>query len=381
VQAIQADHTLAGLNPSARIADMDMSPKRPQKHPTARKLLAWYDKNRRTLPWRVAPGKRQDPYRVWLSEIMLQQTTATAVGPYYEEFLDKWPSLESLASASRDEVLTAWAGLGYYSRARHLHRCAQVLTEEWGGKFPTSEKELLTLPGVGAYTAAAIASIAFDRPAAVVDGNVERVMTRQFALTAPLPKVKAEVKALVVKTLSKSRPGDFAQAMMDLGATLCRPKSPRCDLCPWKLSCEAFSSGTMTSFPVKASKKKRPTRRGIAFRVVGPGGALLLEQRPEKGLLAAMWQVPCGPWEEVSEKAAFAKSEIGSYAPVEANWTPTSGLVTHTFTHFHLELAVYETKTGEGVNPKRGRFVARDELDQFAIPSVMQKVIKHAVPS
>ena len=345
--------------------------------PTARKLLAWYDRNRRELAWRALPGEPVDPYRVWLSEIMLQQTTVAAVTPYFEKFLGLWPDVESLAAASRDEVLAAWAGLGYYSRARNLHACADSICKEWHGEFPRTETDLLTLPGVGAYTAAAIASIAFGQPAAVVDGNVERVLTRQFALKTPLPKVKGEVKEQVAKLVPKSRPGDFAQATMDLGATICTPRSPKCPQCPWKASCQAFAMGTPEAFPVRPPKKAKPTRRGIAWRVWREDGAVLLEQRPEKGLLAAMWQTPTVEWKDESARAAFAAKRATGSAPLNADWTRVPGLVLHTFTHFHLEIAVYEATVSRGENPERGQFVPPPNLEKYALPSVMQKVLAH----
>jgi A/G-specific adenine glycosylase len=345
--------------------------------PTARKLLAWYDANRRQMPWRALPGERAEPYHVWLSEIMLQQTTVTAVTPYFDKFLKLWPDLNSLAAASRDEVLTAWAGLGYYSRARNLHACARVLMEEHGGAFPKTEKDLLTLPGIGTYTAAAIASIAFGQRATVVDGNVERVMTRQFALATPVPRVKAEVKALLEPLVPKARPGDFAQATMDLGATICTPRSPSCGVCPWAKSCQARADGDQLSYPVKAPKKDKPTRRGIVHWAETKAGAVLIEQRPETGLLAAMWQFPSDDWAVATPRAAFGERARKKSAPFEGNWTRLPGLVTHTFTHFHLELAVYHTTTNVGINPDRGQFVAAADLASYALPSLMQKVVAH----
>lgn len=352
-------------------------PRSNRPRPTSRKLLAWYDRERRDLAWRAAPGETADPYHVWLSEIMLQQTTVTAVTPYFEKFLRLWPDLTSLAAASRDEVLTGWAGLGYYSRARNLHACANVLVEDYGGQFPRTEKELLKLPGVGAYTAAAIAAIAFNERAAVVDGNVERVMTRQFALETPLPKVKAEVKALIETLVPKARPGDFAQSTMDLGATICTPRSPDCKRCPWTKSCKARASSDVTRFPVRAPKKERPIRRGIVFWVETSAGEVLIEQRPETGLLAAMWQFPTDTWTESSARSAFARKAQEKSAPFRADWSRVPGLVTHTFTHFHLELAVYRTHVKRRTNPERGQFVSQGELKNYALPSLMQKVAAH----
>lgn len=355
---------------------MSMS-KQSTRGPTARKLLAWYDRERRAMPWRAEPGQVVDPYHVWLSEIMLQQTTVTAVTPYFIKFLKLWPDVSALASASRDEVLTAWAGLGYYSRARNLHACANVLVDEYGGHFPSSEKELLKLPGIGAYTAAAIASIAFGQRAAVVDGNVERVITRQFALRAPMPKAKAQVKALVEPIVPKARPGDFAQATMDLGATICTPRSPSCQMCPWDKSCMAHAAGEETLYPVKAPKKEKPTRRGVVFWSETSKGEVLIEQRPETGLLAAMWQFPTDEWTTRSARSAFGKAAKDKSAPFEAAWIRVPGLVTHTFTHFHLELGVYHTKVEGGVNPDRGQFVKMTDLADYALPSLMQKVRVH----
>lgn len=345
--------------------------------PTARKLLTWYDASRRDMPWRAAPGEPTDPYHVWLSEIMLQQTTVTAVTPYFDKFLKLWPNLTSLATASRDEVLTAWAGLGYYSRARNLHACARVLVEEHGGVFPKNQKELLALPGIGAYTAAAIASIAFGERATVVDGNVERVMTRQFALATPMPKVKAEVKALLQPLVPKARPGDFAQATMDLGATICTPRSPSCDMCPWAKSCQARAGGDQLSYPVKAPKKEKPTRRGIVHWAETESGDVLIEQRPETGLLAAMWQFPSDDWAVATPRVAFGERARRKSTPFEGAWARLPGLVTHTFTHFHLELAVYHTRAKAGINPDRGQFVNKADLASYALPSLMQKVVAH----
>lgn len=345
--------------------------------PTARKLLAWYDRERRSMPWRAEPGEIADPYHVWLSEIMLQQTTVTAVTPYFNKFLKLWPNVSALASASRDQVLTAWAGLGYYSRARNLHACANVIVDEYGGHFPACEKELLKLPGIGAYTAAAIASIAFGLRAAVVDGNVERVITRQFALRTPMPKVKAQVKALVEPIVPKARPGDFAQATMDLGATVCTPRSPSCELCPWEKSCKARAAGETLLYPVKAPKKRKPIRRGIVHWAETNADQILIEQRPDKGLLAAMWQFPTNEWAEVSARSAFSETARKKSAPFEATWARVPGLVTHTFTHFHLELAVYRTSMDLAANPDRGHFIKAEDLGDYALPSLMQKVRVH----
>lgn len=345
--------------------------------PTARKLLAWYDRHRRDLAWRAGPGEAIDPYRVWLSEIMLQQTTVTAVTPYFEKFLTLWPDVESLAAASQDEVLVAWAGLGYYSRARNLHACADSICKEWGGQFPECEKDLLTLPGVGAYTAAAIASIAFGESVPVVDGNVERVMTRQFALATPLPKVKREVKEQVVPLVPKSRPGDFAQAMMDLGATVCTPRSPKCDKCPWSASCVALGSDSAEAFPVRPPKKQSQR----AGALPGASGEKMAQCSSSSARKEASSR-PCGSPQRLSGKkrgarTAFAAKRADRGAPLTANWDRIPGLVTHTFTHFHLEVVVYESTVSKGVNPQRGQFVTPQNLAKHALPSVMKKILTH----
>src|SRR5690242_9879053 len=235
--------------------------------PQAADLLAWYDRHRRRLPWRAGPGVRSDPYRVWLSETMLQQTTVKAVAPYYARFLMRWPDLEALAAASLDEVLAAWAGLGYYARARNLHACARALVERHGGQFPTSETALRELPGIGAYTAAAIAAIAFDQPATPVDGNIERVVARLYAIETPLPAGKAEIVRYARTLTPASRAGDFAQALMDLGATICTPRTPACALCPWNAACVARARGEAELFPLRAPKREGQLRRGAAFVV------------------------------------------------------------------------------------------------------------------
>ena len=264
--------------------------------PQARDLLTWYDRHRRALPWRARPGEVPDPYRVWLSEIMLQQTNVTAVRPYFASFLERFPTLERLASAPVEAVMQAWAGLGYYSRARNLHACAQVLAALHGGRFPETEAELRKLPGIGAYTAAAIAAIAFNRPAAAVDGNVERVVSRLFLVEEPLPAAKAAIKALTESLVPTDRPGDFAQALMDLGATLCTPRRPACALCPWTAPCGARAAGLQESFPRKPAKTEGALRRGAAFVAIRADAAILLRTRPAKGLLGGMTEPPTSAW-------------------------------------------------------------------------------------
>ncbi len=339
-------------------------------------LLGWYDRHRRVLPWRAAPGRRPDPYHVWLSEIMLQQTTVATVGPYFERFLARWPTVHDLAAAVLDDVLHGWQGLGYYARARNLHRCAQAVSRDHGGRFPDTEEGLRTLPGIGVYTAAAVAAIAFDRPASVVDGNVERVVARMFAVEDPLPAAKPALQALAAElalTGAVERPGDYAQALMDLGATTCTPRKPACTRCPWAEDCSARRLGIAEELPRRATKKEKPTRRGVAFWAVGPDGAILLRRRPEKGLLGGMMEIPSTEWRE----DGWTKSAAARVAPVPANWTPLSGLVRHTFTHFHLELEVFAAnvpaKKADGV------WCLPDRLGDYALPTVMKKIVAHAL--
>ena len=337
------------------------------------RLLAWYDRHARRLPWRALPGRRPDPYRVWLSEIMLQQTTVATVGPYFEVFLSRWPCLEDLAAASLEEVLTAWAGLGYYARARNLHKCARVLVESHGGRFPEEESELRKLPGIGPYTAAAIAAIAFDRPAAPVDGNWERVVARLFAIRTPLPAAKPALKKAAGSLVPRQRPGDFAQAVMDLGATVCLPGRPKCLLCPVAELCAARYLDIAPLLPGKAPKAEKPTRRGIAFWITDARGRLLLRRRPEHGLLGGMVEVPSTEWREEN----WAEADALGQAPLAADWRPLPSRVRHTFTHFHLELEVWSGH-GEGDIP-HGRWVSLDMLGEQALPSVMRKVVAHAL--
>lgn len=333
----------------------------------ADRLLAWYDRHRRDLPWRSPPGGHADPYRVWLSEIMLQQTTVPAAAPYFLSFTGRWPTVGDLAAASLDEVLVAWAGLGYYARARNLHKCARVVAHEHGGRFPDTEAELLELPGVGAYTAAAVAAIAFDRPATVVDGNVERVVARLFAVEEALPGVKPKLRALASTLTPVARPGDYAQAMMDLGATVCTPRKPKCMLCPVAEACDARAAGIQEALPRKAAKADKPTRRGVAYWLINPQGAVLLRRRDVDGLLGGMAELPSAGWEP------------GGSAPLDVDWRPLPGVVRHTFSHFHLELQVVAARAGDDWVKAEGHWVPLDRLGDHALPSVMRKVVRHAL--
>ena len=339
----------------------------------AGKLLAWYDIHARHLPWREKRGVTPDPYKVWLSEIMLQQTTVAAVRHYYIKFLSLWPRVSDLAKASQDEVLRAWAGLGYYARARNLHACARQIVAEWQGKFPDTEADLRTLPGIGPYTSAAIAAIAFDRSHAAVDGNVERVMARLYAIETALPESKPLIRERAQALVPGRRAGDFAQALMDLGATICTPRTANCEICPWTEYCEGRKLGIAESLPRKQAKAKIPTRRGIAFWVERNDGHVLLRRRPQKGLLGGMMEIPSTPWE--------AKLPRNAVAPMEAKWTKLKMPVEHTFTHFHLQLGVWKTSATNPSLPDDGeyRWVHKNDLANEALPSLMRKVVALAL--
>ena len=336
-------------------------------------LLAWYDRQRRTLPWRAPPGERADPYRVWLSEIMLQQTTVATVGPYFARFLERWPDVHALAAARLDDVLHAWQGLGYYARARNLHACAQAVVSVHGGVFPKTEAALLTLPGIGSYTAAAIAAIAFNEHAAPVDGNIERVMARLYAVPTPLPDAKPELRRLAAALVPEDRPGDFAQAAMDLGATICTPAKPKCVLCPWREECRARALGIAEDLPARLPKRAKPLRRGVAFWAVRGDGAVLLRKRPAKGLLGGMMEVPSSEW----RAGALDRDAAAKAAPVSARWSVLPGVVRHSFTHFDLELEVLVGKT-RAMNAD-GVWVQPGALSTQALPTVMKKVIAFAL--
>ena len=354
-------------------------------------LLRWYDRHRRRLPWRAAPGETSDPYRVWLSEIMLQQTTVKAVGPYFEKFVARWPDITALGQASLDEVLRMWAGLGYYSRARNLHACAVAVMRDHGGTFPGTEEGLRALPGIGPYTAAAIAAIAFDRRTMPVDGNIERVVSRLHAVEEPLPRAKPLIQQLAAGLLGparagdvksragdvESRAGDSAQALMDLGASICTPKKPACALCPLNADCLARARGDRETFPRKAAKKTGALRRGAAF-VVTRGDELLVRSRPEKGLLGGMTEVPGSDWRAgQDDEAALAQAPALNGV---ARWHRKAGAVTHVFTHFPLELVVYTAKVGAGARaPKGMRWVPIATLADEALPNVMRKAIAHGL--
>ncbi len=391
-------------------------PARPKKTDLSGRLLAWYDVHRRVLPWRAAKGKKADPYKVWLSEIMLQQTTVQAVAGYYRKFLSLWPDVKALAGASQDDVLAAWAGLGYYARARNLHAAARVVAHEMGGKFPATAEALRALPGVGGYTAAAIAAIAYDERQAAMDANAERVIARLFAVKTPLPAAKKELHAHC-QGMVPERAGDFAQALMDLGSAICTPKRPACGNCPLSADCAARKLGIQEQLPLRAAKIARPLKRGAAFVARDAAGAVLLVKRPDKGLLASMLEPPLGPWSDDFPKTAQALKQ----APFAAQWKKRPGIVRHGFTHFELEVEVYvadiakrptrfchprpseaAASRGEGdpgrkhksggndldslpsargsrASPGMTLWVKPDQLRAVALPTVMRKIVEHGL--
>ncbi|MEO6779331.1 MAG: A/G-specific adenine glycosylase [Bradyrhizobium sp.] len=347
----------------------------------AARLLTWYDRHRRRLPWRALPGETSDPYRVWLSEIMLQQTGVKTVAPYFEKFVGRWPNVDALGRASLDEVLRMWAGLGYYSRARNLHACAVAVLRDHGGAFPDAEEGLRSLPGIGPYTAAAIAAIAFGRRTMPVDGNIERVVSRLFAVEAPLPQAKPRIRELAATLLGAgdgaSRAGDSAQALMDLGSSICTPRKPACVLCPLYADCLSRARGQQETYPRKPPKKTGELRRGAAF-VVMRGDALLVRTRPEQGLLGGMTEVPGSDWLAAQrDDMALRQAPLPKRA---VHWHRKAGIVTHVFTHFPLELVVYTATVVPGTRVPAGmRWVPIATLQQEALPTIMRKVIAHGL--
>ncbi|MFM2389827.1 MAG: hypothetical protein RLZZ437_1382 [Pseudomonadota bacterium] len=336
----------------------------PLMNDAAESLLDWYDHHARTMPWRTPPadrkaGVRPDPYRVWLSEVMLQQTTVAAVRAYFLRFTARWPSVLALANAADADVMAEWAGLGYYARARNLLACARAVASLHNGTFPTTRDGLLTLPGIGPYTAAAIAAIAYDEPATVVDGNVERVMSRIHAVQTPLPAAKAELTTLAAALTPSHRPGDYAQAVMDLGATICTPRNPACAICPWTDRCLARQQGIQSDLPRKSPKAQTPTRHGTMWVARRTDGLFLLERRPAKGLLGGMLGWPGSDWDGA-----------GGPEPLPVTWQ-SAGQARHTFTHFHLHVDVQVATLATNLNPQRGEFMPMRPAD---LPTLMQKV-------
>ena len=336
------------------------------------RLLAWYDQHARALPWRMTKGAKPDPYRVWLSEIMLQQTTVAAVTAYYEKFLRLWPDVHALAGADLDDLLKAWAGLGYYARARNLKKCAEIVAGEMGGVFPSTQEGLLQLPGIGPYTAAAIAAIAFDVSTVVVDGNVERVVARKFKVETPLPKAKKQLYELAARISPGTRSGDYAQAMMDLGATICTPRNPRCEICPVSADCAAawddMGDGA-ADYPKRAPKQVRPKKSAHVYWLEHDG-RVMVRRRPERGLLGGLLEFPTSPWRE-----GGADIDAAAYVPMAAKWVSTGARIRHVFTHFELELHIHVAKLDVAPNQKF-EWRAIGDLEGEALPTLMKKVAR-----
>jgi A/G-specific adenine glycosylase len=340
--------------------------------PLPRALLDWYDVHARAMPWRVSPADRKagvcpDPYRIWMSEIMLQQTTVVTVRDYFQRFVTRWPTVRDLAAAKDADVMGEWAGLGYYARARNLLKCARAVVEHHNGVFPADHTALLALPGIGPYTAAAVSSIAFDLPQTVLDGNVERVMARLYNVHTPLPAAKPELMARAAALTPATRPGDYAQAVMDLGATICSPKSPACGLCPWRDPCAARKAGTAPELPKKVPKKPKPIRHGTVYLAQRTDGAWLLETRPEKGLLGGMLGWPGSDWVDTQD------DRPSGIPPVLAEWRDLSADVRHTFTHFHLMLSVKLAQVPLSSAPVVGSFRLKEDFRPSDLPTVMRK--------
>jgi len=334
------------------------------------RTLRWWDRHRRVLAWRAAPGEAPDPYRVWLSEVLLQQTTAQAATPYYEAFIAKWPRVEDLAAAPAEAVVGVFAGLGYYSRARNLHACAKEIARR-GGRFPSKEAELRALPGVGRYTAAAIAAIAFGRRTAPVDGNIGRILARLLALDRPIAKARGEIEAAALMLAPAERAGDFAQALMDVGATICRPRNPDCTTCPLSLDCAGFRTGSPQSYPRRGAARIKPRREGAVFFARRSDGAFLARRRPAHGLLASTVELPGTPWTTQGPGDGALRA-----APVDAGWRQLPGAVEQAFTHFVLELAVYAAAF-EGRAPEPHFWVARAAVGEAGFSNVMRKAVEH----
>ncbi len=341
----------------------------------ADELLGWYDRNRRNLPWRVGPGELADPYRVWLSEIMLQQTTVAAVRPYFEAFVRRWPTVHDLAAAEPDAVMHAWQGLGYYARARNMHRCARIVAGEMGGRFPESESNLRCLPGIGIYTAAAIAAIAFAAPAVVVDGNVQRVMARLFRVETSLPAAAAELRHHAAELTPESRPGDYAQAVMDLGATVCTRYNPACDVCPWGRRCRGRA--VAAALPRRTPRPVRPARSGTAFWITRQDGAVLLRRRHQNGLLGGMMEIPSTDWRDGALPSLAV--HLGAAPLAVSQWQEAEEKVRHGFTHFHLELRIAGGRVENAAPLPDCLWCLPEHLGEHALPTLMKKVARVAL--
>jgi A/G-specific adenine glycosylase len=341
-------------------------------------LLDWFDQSGRSLPWRAQKEQTKNPYFIWLSEIMLQQTTVATVYAYFNKFTQKWPTVFDLAKADIDDVLREWAGLGYYSRAHNLHKCAKVIVQKFDGIVPSLEKELLELPGVGPYTAAAISAIAYDQPNTIVDGNVERVISRLFLIEEPLPTAKPLIREKAMTLTPKVRPGNYAEAIMDLGATVCKPQKPMCILCPLQSFCKATKVGRPEDYPRRLPKSERPVRKATLFWVESEGH-IILRKRPLKGLLGGLWELPSTPWDTKTYKAYADNPDMAPFMPVQdeaIKWIALDGFVTHQFTHFQLEMTILKTTLNK--RSQEHEWVHLQNLDQYALPTMIQKALKFA---
>jgi len=337
-----------------------------------RNLLSWYNQNKRSLPWRTSPI---NPYYVWLSEIMLQQTTVDSVKPYFQRFIQKWPTIQDLAQASKDDILHLWQGLGYYTRAHNLQRCAQQIIEQYNSIFPHDVSELQKLPGIGPYTAAAIAAIVYDKPEAAVDGNVIRVISRLYAIQQTYPESKAKIATYMQALVPKIRPGDFAQAFMDLGSLVCTVRRPKCDECPINANCRAYAANAGEQYPRRHKKGIKPTRYGVAYLMRNAQNQFLIQKRDDKGLLAGLMEIPSTPWREKK----WSTKEAITCAPLQASrWQPVDGEIHHTFTHFHLKLQVVQ---GRIENPsKLHTWCSSDDVHKYPFSTLMKKLIAHSQP-
>lgn len=343
----------------------------PKQKTFSKKILLWYDTHQRSLPWRIPSSEKQNPYHVWLSEIMLQQTTVPTVVSYFTKFIDRWPTVHDLASASLDEVLHAWQGLGYYARARNMHKCASIVSEQKNGLFPSTEEELVKLPGIGPYTAAAISAIAFGQPSTVVDGNIDRIISRLFCIKAPIQSAKKEIYEYAKRLTPKTRAGDYAQALMDLGSGICKPKSPKCLECPVSRDCLAKEKGETGKYPLQPIKETKPKRTGTVFWIERASDkAVFFIKRPTKGLLGGLYFLPSTNWDNSKEVSdPHFKHAIGHFQPL--------GKVSHTFTHFHLELEILSGKVSRNLEKKlNGEWILRNQLDEYAFPTLMRKIFK-----
>ncbi len=342
----------------------------------SQRVLQWWDTHRRTLPWRAAGGKACDPYAVWLSEILLQQTTVQAATPYFERFIRTWPRVEDLAAASLEDVMRAFSGLGYYSRARNLHACAREIARR-GGRFPRTEAELRALPGIGSYTAAAIAAIAFGEPATPVDGNISRIVARLFAIEEPLPAARSKIYKAAAALTPADRPGDYAQALMDIGSMICTPRKPACPMCPLRIDCLAAKSQDPAAYPRKALRKTRPVRHGAVFFLQRSDGAILVRTRPPRGLLGSTIELPGTDW-----SVDFDIAEAKKSAPTHAIWRLLPGSVDQAFTHFQLRINVFSAPIIGAIQIDRECFwLGPDDVAGAGFSSIMRKAVAHAMGS